>query len=660
MFLLFVRKKSCSEVIVPKMKRKRGLVLLISFFCLFCFSFVNAKDLSVSPFGINIEYWIGDSQPSTILFTFINHDETTFEVDVSKEGDAASFFTLSKTSMSFINNSASSLDASFNIPISTEEGLYTGKILYGDEELPVYIFVDSNETIEELTEGCRILSTYSEHVKSKKKGTPSSTEEYYFKISSDCIDGIDVTDIRLDGAIETEEGLQPLRLHGGIPKGSYKASESFIVTLELDVSELSPQTYTEKLLIAGLTGDDSIRKEIKFTVNVFGSKSTFSDISVIEPPIFDSIPDNLVTNKTYAIIARQVNPNLEIRFEANEFIKGEAPSFEDEVWIYKFQPIKEGETIFKIFAEYKGGVVGTPIIKEIKIRSEVGAGLGTILEIQFFQNLDALAGGDTVSWLVKDNDTEIILPEDMYQVYVNGVKNSGNSLVAEEGKTYTISIASTRYESLEQKFTVQQRVISMSLSPETPSFNDTVTVNTEENATIKLDGTTLEGTTFLAGLGEHVLEASKEGFQSNSLNFTVTLPVQLVNFPLVTEGEPLSIDQELHYGFNQPTYWAFMYMPEDAEEGSPPVMLREGEEQNFIIIPEEEGGDEGDYFLKVTGGQVWASHIEGGFHIFEYWWLKYGVIAVILGLITYARRDWFANKFKKKPKSSATPYEFNP
>ena len=115
-----------------------------------------AKSLTASPSAVSIEYTIGDTQPADKSISFTNADNTSFSIALTKNGTGTSLYNISASTLGFNGSESKAITLKFGISSETSPDLYSSKIVYGDgnDFIPVFIVVKAKSTT---TTGCKLL-----------------------------------------------------------------------------------------------------------------------------------------------------------------------------------------------------------------------------------------------------------------------------------------------------------------------------------------------------------------------------------------------------------------------------------------------------------------------------------------------------------------------
>ncbi len=587
-----------------------GMIILAT-----CSIIVNAKDVEVNPTSIDKAYTIGDSQLNDVTLTFENNDNDTFDLSLTKSGTASSLITLSTTTLNFAGESTTTLDISFDIPDTTSPGLYSAYITY-DVEKYVPIYIDVKKAVG--TEDCRLIIYSSEYIYTISKSTPPYQDSFAFRISSKCTAGVDITEIKQNGAILTDSGYAPLRLDGGLPKGFFDGGEVLSLDAIYDVSNLERGTYVSYIVITGTDrlSDETITSSMKFKITVVGTAGPVGDVDYIDPPKWEPIPQELVTNNSYTIVARDVNPNLEIVVEPNPYIYGEMVEVQGNDWLYTFRPVKIGNTVLKFYATYKGGVIGTPVEQEVRITSTQPSVAGTNLTLQYFPELNLLTPGSTLIALVKDEKNGNIVSN--YKLFKNGEElkdengNNKNFFVVELGKKYSLQATAMGYNTYVTSFSLTPQTVSVSFNPASPiNLGSQLTfTQTPLNAKVTINGFEINGSYTPQTTGVYTIVASADGFLNYNGSFEVIQQIFLELFP---DEKETKLNKLLSFKLNRETTINAFYKK---DASSFIETLNETYAEDISITTTTiafKPKKSGIYWVEADGINIWQHEFEGGF-----------------------------------------------
>ena len=516
------------------MKKALFLIILAT---LLMATLVNAKQLTITPSNINIEYTLGQAQPSTQTLTFVNNDNDTFTLSFSESGTAANYFNISPATYFYPNISGTSkaLSISFSIPSTTTPNLYSGSIVYGSgESIPVFINVKQAETSLTINE-CRIIVPFADYSVPVQRATLPFSETYTFQISNKCYNGLNLDTFRTSGSISTSRGYQPIQLTGGIPSGLYDAGKAGTYTVQFDVSALPEGTYTTYIQMSGINNDTQVTKTVKYEVRVIGALSPITNDTFGTLPSCTVGTNNLVANQTYEFKCTNVNPNLQVNVLPNSFFKGVKVNSESEIYSWTFQPVKLGKTSLEVSFTYKGSPIGEVQNVPLEITTSPVSQASTEMTIEFLKETSNLKDGENLSFLVKDATSKNLITD--AEAYLNGIILNSNQFMVSSGQSYRLTVAKAGYNTKEANFSIIKPLISLNL-PNIFEIGETITASVSpQDVTWTLSGTkntgeTVQGTTIslpLGGLelGTYTLIANKQGYETASRNFSI-LPVTTI------------------------------------------------------------------------------------------------------------------------------------
>src|SRR3990167_7711084 len=383
-----------------------------------------AKSLTISPSAISIDYILGDSQPADKSISFTNADNTSFSIALTKNGTGTNLYNISATTMGFNGTQSKAITLKFGISSETSPDLYSSRIWHGsgDEFIPVFITVKAKTVT---TTGCKLLLPSELFSRSIKKGTQPFSQDFLLQVSNKCTEGIRITDIRESGQVTvTEQGLQPIRLSGLIPKGSFEKGQTVTMNVEFDVSELQLGDYRLSIIITSTEGDEQLTQKMDFRIFVVGTASAISNNTFSTLPTCSPSSSDLRLGQTYQIICNNViDSNIKLNIDGGDalnYLKGLSYDNPSNQIVWSFTPIKLGNTKLRAYFTFNGVPIGEVKEYELRIAQTSGGGLGTKLEFDFFPktlNIDTLKGGDTFSVLINainpdlSNDTGTIVDE---------------------------------------------------------------------------------------------------------------------------------------------------------------------------------------------------------------------------------------------------------
>jgi hypothetical protein len=621
--------------------KRQILLMFVLAFLFFSMAFVTA--ISVEPIYISKDYVLNDPQPTNIILVFTGDANRTTNVTLTEEGSIASFISESPISFQLVNANSQQVTVSFNIPPQTTPNMYEGKIRFSanaNDFVPVFINVKQSAG----STNCKISTSYPEYYYTIKKGTQPQTEEFNFKVSSQCYPSIDITDVRVIGSILTENGFQPIALTGGSVKGTTQnAGDTFNVPIKIDISDLDIGNYVVQLMVTGDYNDTLITSTIKYIVTVTGTSSQYQNNSQITPPIFDSLPSTMNINQSYVITARGLSPGMTIKVEPNQYIYGEYVEYgNDATWRYHLHPTQLGVTNLVIYAEYYGSQIGSPINQTVNILPVGAVNSSTYLKFRFFPELNEAQDNSTVRILLADNVTGNIVDG---IVYLNGALlekvNGSYQFILRNGQQYTLNGLSTGYHSIEQIININPQSIIITISPANPKKGDTISITTNpSNASITIEGKSVQnGTYLLESEGTILIIASNPGYQTTEYNLTVTPKLGLILYPNVKDSDKdtigeLKSGESYTFGLDEPPQDSFQIVHIDTDTNEQTIIANTTD-KTITFTPTEQG----TYSVEADGIVLGTYEIEP-FNLLEKWWFWtiIGILVVVVIAFFVIRR----------------------
>lgn len=596
-----------------------------------------AKSLTTSPSAISIEYTLGDSQLADKSITFTNADNTSFSLALTKNGTGTGLYNISSSIFEFNGSESKAITIKFGISPDTSPDLYSSKIVYGDgaEFIPVFIAVKAKITT---TTGCKLFLPSELFSRSIKKGTSPFTQDFLLQVSTKCTSGITITDIRESGQVTvTEQGLQPIRLTGLIPKGNFEKGHTMIMNVEFDVSELQLGDYRSSIIITSTEGDEQLTQKMDFRIFVVGTASALSNNTFSTLPSCSPSSSDLKMGQTYQFICNNVvdsNIRLSIDGDALNYLKGISYDNPSNQIIWTFTPIKLGNTKMRTYFTFNGVPIGELKEYDLRIAQTSGGGLGTKLKFDFFPkdlNIDGLNGGNTFSVLMKavnpdaENESGTILNDVV--LYKNGVQTSDRSFTVNAGESFTLSASAVGFNSIEKTIIVPFQLISLSYSPLDIEMGKNITFTTNpSDAKIILDGVEIPNIFIFKEVGTKNLVLQREGYGKNTISVVVTEPLRaLSEIP-----ENINIEKEVIIEYNKPVDWTVLI----AENNQTSQIFVQGGNNIVKFIPDRKAV----YDIYVRSELVASYDLTG--LTFSWGWVL-GIFAGLVLMYFAVKYEWF-------------------
>lgn len=633
-------------------------LVIINCIIIFVVPNVLAKDLSVTPSAISIDYNLGDSQPSDKSITFENSDNTSFSIALTKNGTGTNYYNLSAYTLGFNGTESKTINMNFGISEDAAPDLYSSRIWYGDgdEYIPVFINVKAKSST---STGCKIILPSELYQISIKKGTNPFTDNFLLKISNKCENGLTITDIRESGqVVQTEQGKQPIRLTGSVPKGDYEKGQTMDMNVEFDVSELSLGDYRSSIVITSTEGDEQITQKIDFRIFVVGTASSVTNETFSTLPTCNPITTDLQIGKTYQLICNNVvdsNIKLNINEESMEYLKGLSSERPTNQIIWSFTPTKLGNAKLKFYFTYEDLLMGEMQEYDLRISQTPSGALGTKLMFDFYPkslDIDNLKASDTFSVLIKAinpdivNDTGTII--DNAVLYKDGQQITDNTFTVNSGQKFTLSASAIGFGSIDRYIEVPNQMVSISYPPDVEVGRNVTFVTNPEDALFYIDGIQSSKTYIFTETGSHTIRAEKEGYESNEFSLTVTEQLRLLSeYP-----KKIKIGDEFVVEYNKPIHW---YVSIQEGNNTESLLFTEGNGNYVQFIPDREG-----IYKIYVRNELIATYELNKFNFGTIIIVVVVVIVIVLLFMAY-QRGYFksSNKEKgEKPKQKA-PFEMD-
>ena len=598
-----------------------------------------AKSLTTSPSAISIDYTLGDSQPADKSISFTNDDNTSFSIALTKNGSGTSLYNISATTLGFNGSESKAITIKFGISSESSPDLYSSRIWYGtgDEFIPVFITVKSKITT---TTGCKLLLPSELFSRSIKKGTQPFTQDFLLQISTKCTNGLRITDIRESGQVTvTEQGLQPIRLTGLIPKGSFEKGQTLTMNVEFDVSELQLGDYKSSIIITSTEGDEQLTQKMDFRIFVVGTASALNNNTFSALPTCSPSSSDLKMGQTYQFICNNVvdsNIRLNIDGDVLNYLKGVSYDNPSNQIIWTFTPIKLGNTKMRAYFTFNGVPIGEIKEYDLRIAQTSGGGLGTKLKFDFFPkdlDIDNLKGGNTFSLLIKAinpdvNDSGTIIDEVV--LYKDGVQTSERSFKVSAGEKFTLSASAIGFSSIEKTIAtiaVPLELISLGYSPLNIEVGRNITfTTTPSDAKILLDGVEIPKIYVFGEVGAKNIVLQREGYGENMLSVIVTEPLRLLS----EIPDNIGIGDEVAIEYNKPVDWTVLI----TENNQTSEIFVQGSDNVVRFTPDRKAV----YDVYVRDKLISSYDLTG----FAFSWRWFGII-IVAGLLLYfaVKYEWF-------------------
>ena len=274
----------------------------------------------------------------------------------------------------------------------------------------------------------------------------------------------------------------------------------------------------------------------------------------------------------------------------NDYLKGLKVEEPPGQYVWKFSPVKEGETKLTVYFSHKGSPIGEPTNFNLKISQSPITSLGNIMRLRLFPPEEQIVIGSPVAIQVEDNLTGTVLGD--VSLYLNGIKMEANTFTAEQGKLYSITASKEGFLALEKVLVLQKVLIIVKFEGEVEEGSAFNIITNPENTTLKINGQAYENPISLA-VGTHKLEIDFPGYEKYATDLVVTPPL------VITSEVPnkISIGKEASVGFNKDVAWDVQYQEKNE---SSPVVIASATSQTLTFTPNKKGL----YTLNVRGSPI--------------------------------------------------------
>lgn len=519
-----------------------------------------------------------------------------------------------------------SLDSSFILPNATRiivltfdsaapSGNNLGAITFsesGSSVVNVLMVVNSTQQV-----GCQINPSLVSYSQAIQQGTRTPIPTITFS-PTNCPGTLSLTasSVSVQGGIITTEGQKPISISSVTSEG---------VNLVIDTSGLTTQTtYTSTLNINAF----SKNFQVPFNIIITSGTSQPANVTLSTLPTCSLTATVLNLNSTYSLICSNIQPDISISPVVDtDYIVGAGVETSSNQFIWKFQPIKFGNTFIKANFNYRNAPIGTPFKQEVKVSSSGIVAPGTLLGFLFTPSLDTAQSNQDIAIQLVDNKSGSLVPNPEIYIDARLLNGTGNTFYTklDYGKSYQLRGRSPGYDDIIFTMQLQSKQQNISLSPPNPDSGTTILLTSSvPNASIFIDETKVtnpySGT---LSRGSHVLRAIKEGYLDASLNITV---LEAVNVSLLTQfkkGTPQMIQ------LNRNVSWAVNYQKDYA---SLPTPFAQGTSNVIQFTPDKAG----IYSILSNGNPITTYEIKGFSLDYPiagiqwYWWLLIGIVVIVV------------------------------
>jgi len=603
---------------------KKGIVsvVLFLFFLSLALPLTSAL-MSCNTNSISVSYIKGDSV-------------SPYSLSCTNDGNSTVWSDLIGTYVSwnqedpFASGSGTTKNIQLSFNSNAPQGNYAYKINFDDGSPDVDIALSVLPQAD--PSDCELITTFPQYSLSIKKDTQPFQNTYSFKVSDTCTGGLDITDILTSGQITfTDNGNAPIRIVGGIPKGTRNPGETFQITLEFDSFDLGLGTYQTSLVVGGTWGSDAVVSQIAYSISVVSSATPIGDVIVV--PIFESISSEMNLNQSQTLTVREVNPNLDIIVEPNNYLSGIKTQTIDSTWKWTFVPVRVGNTKVRWWAEYQGGMIGEMQEQDIRIIRSGGAVLGSNLLLIFTPSLSLAKSGEEIiiniaTPVIGTNQTNLVdspeLSIDSVPLYASNISGRAFYFTFESGRNYSVRAKAPTYNDLVTTISLTSKPILFTMSPSDGDSDTIFSITGSDEATLCINGNCDMGNPYVGTLevGNNTFRLFKEGF----LDYEQTVSI-IEGVTMTRLTEVFKKGDEQIYSLNKNVNWTVSYQK---DPDSIPEILIQNNSNEIRFTPDKKG----EY--KITYGEKFQFETVEGIDWNKQWFGFYWYLWIFaLALISY-------------------------
>jgi len=585
-------------------QKKRWFIVCVSFIFLFSLNFISATTIcDTSLISLN-----NNQMSQTIRCSNSNNSTLVF---------VSSNLNILAISPSYISPSDNPFINIVVLP-GTSVGNYNGQISFSDNSptIPINVSITSTETQNPTGCDLEIFPTTLQNVKIQQGETKTRT---IMLTVPQCFS----SSVSINGVIlSTDE--KPITL-GELSLGTLQPGNSINIPIVIDATGVTTGQYSDTLSFSlyNSSGMKIIVPSVSVSVMVTSGITPLNNFSLSQLPSCSLSAVQMSLNSTYKMTCTNTNPNIAIfPIIDSTIINGVSVTPSSNQYIYEFKPIQIGTTTVGAKFIYQNGEIGSGFQQEVRITYSGGDVLpGTQLKFEFNPILSLASDGQDIVVHAVDSKTNSYV--DNAQIYLDGVLING-TIKLTTNKNYTLRAHVTSgYVDYNETISINPKYITITLNPASGIVeNKALTITTlPENCSLFLDGTKISNTIF-PSMGNHTIEAIKEGYVNTQLNFFADQSVNLISFANLTKGS------EAVFILNKDNLaWQVVYLKNFSAS---PETITAGTGKTISFTPTKKG----IYRILVDGEQKWQGELTGGWDgkIFGFAWY-YLVIAIVVIVI---------------------------
>lgn len=576
--------------------------------------------ITVSPISWTVAYNKGDIMPSKV-FTFSNTGTDNISISLSTQLGYANY-TVSSFTVPALNSR--DITVYLNLPTNIQANTYIEYVKYTysstTESIPVIITVESDDA------DCKLIPLITNFITTIQSNTDVYSKRFSVAVSNKCEEHVDIKTPMIIGITETSSGSKPIGLTGALSLGQKEPGQEAVFDVQFDVKGLQAGIYSPSIIIPGTYQGEKIQTTIDFVITVTGSLSPIT--SQINPPIYE-IPSQVKRGDSFEIKAISLNSNLQPQLFYNPKLVGTKVDRKEESWTWTGYINETGTVEVSITSMYAGGQIGGVTTRKIIVVENYGdVALAGNITFDLYPKEELLKDGDNVSVLVRSGGNII---NDAI-LYINGIRNDEKQFIIIGGNTYQLSATHPNFATIDKVIQLPKRELNVILNPYDPEEGEIGTLMVtdlifggEVPALIRYDNIeVIQGQNFSFGpVGNHILDASANGFAPYTRQITVTEPTTLKSAP-----EKLKKDKVNSLNLSKTAFWKVTWNNQD--KNKPEIkMIASGTGSEIKFTPEKNGL----YQILVRNNLMREYKLSGFSWSWSWLWIPIGIIMVIIVIL---------------------------
>lgn len=601
---------------------KKQAILIVPIFLLLVL-FVNA-DININPNMWSLDFNINDPKPAK-TFTLSNTNNQSVTLQIGKQGDKQEWIELASNSLTIPGSSTANLGIQLNIPSNASEGTYDLYFTYSSVSIPIIVKVHRTSSSTEVP-SCRLVPLVTLYSTRIRSNTAAFEKKFTVSVNDGCKDAVDIRMPILLNVVETDSGSRPIML-GSQNLGFRYPGEEAEINIMFDITGMDPGTYSPSMVIPAYYKGQKIQTNVDFLIMVTSTMNPVTD--EIKPPKY-IVPDKVKKGEVFEIKAQDLNANLNVQLLWNDDLIGVSTqrNLEKSEWIWKGYVNKTKDLEVGIGATYLGGNIGGVNKYIIHVYEGMQVGEGN-LTFDIFPREEEIKVGDWVSVLMRDSKNRNIIPDVV--LYVNGEQIKDNKFIVAEGKQYVLSATHANYPTTDKTLKFAKRKMNVFVTPTTPLqgewvnviVQDPITAEPLNETTIVLDEVKTQKMFQVNIVGIHTIQVTKDGYETVTLTFNVSEPVE------VYAPQELRKNKNNSISLSQPANWKVNYKQSNPQALWETIAFGTGKEISFI--PKKSG----EYQIMVNNEVRRAYTLKGLSFDFNWSYIIVGLIVVVVVFLLF-------------------------